>query len=52
MKKISVVVPMYNEEIIAEESYKRITKNMKELEEYDYELIIVNDGSTDKTKKY
>ena len=50
MKKIiSLVVPMYFEEEVANECYKRLTKVMRTVENYDYELIFVNDGSTDKT---
>lgn len=50
MKKIiSIVVPMYYEEEVADECYARLTKVMKNLEEYEYELVFVNDGSTDKT---
>ncbi len=49
MKKLSVVVPMYYEEEVANECYSRLKKNMEELENYDYELIFVNDGSKDKT---
>lgn len=49
MKKISVVIPMYYEEEVVQECYKRITKVLKEIEHYDYELICVNDGSKDKT---
>ena len=49
MKKISVVVPMYYEEKVVEECYNRLLKNLKEQENYEYEIIFVNDGSTDKT---
>ncbi len=49
MKKISVVIPMYYEEEVAEECYKRLTKVLKSINNYYYEIIFVNDGSKDKT---
>ena len=49
MKKISVVVPMYNEEEVANECYKRLKDVIYSIPEYDYEFIFVNDGSKDKT---
>ena len=49
MKKISVVIPMYYEEAVAEECYNRISVVLKNIENYDYEIIFVNDGSKDKT---
>lgn len=49
MKKISVVIPMYYEEEVAFECYERMTKVLKNIEGYDYEIICVNDGSKDKT---
>lgn len=45
---LSVVIPMYYEEGVAEECYKRLTKVMTD-NNYDYELIFVNDGSKDRT---
>lgn len=51
MKKISVVIPMYNEEEVVKTSYFRIVKVLEELKQYDYEIIFVNDGSKDKTIK-
>ncbi|GKX65419.1 glycosyltransferase family 2 protein [Inconstantimicrobium mannanitabidum] len=47
-KLISIIVPMYFEEEVAQECYNRLTKVMKE-SQLNYELIFVNDGSTDKT---
>jgi len=47
-KLISVVVPVFNEEEVIEESYRRLTKVMSGIED-DYELIMINDGSADKT---
>jgi polyisoprenyl-phosphate glycosyltransferase len=47
-KLISIVVPMYFEEQVAEECYKRLT-NVAMEHELNYELIFVNDGSTDNT---
>ncbi len=44
----SVVVPMYNEEAVVEETYKRL-KAVMEQSMVSYELIFVNDGSRDKT---
>jgi dolichol-phosphate mannosyltransferase len=45
---ISVVVPVYNEEEVVLESYKRLKRVMELLNE-PYELIFVNDGSRDDT---
>lgn len=45
---ISVVVPLYNEEEVIGESYRRLTAVLSAMEE-DYELIFVNDGSRDNT---
>lgn len=49
MKKISIVIPMYNEQEVAEICYQRIKNVLNKLSRYDYELIIVDDGSKDKT---
>lgn len=49
MKKISVVVPMYYEEEVADECYKRIKKVFEELKNYEPEFVFVNDGSKDRT---
>ncbi len=48
-KKISLVVPMYYEEKVVEECYKRLTEVLSKIEKYDYEIIFINDGSKDKT---
>lgn len=45
---ISVVVPMYYEELVAEECYRRMTKVMTD-NKINYEIIFVNDGSRDGT---
>jgi dolichol-phosphate mannosyltransferase len=49
MKKISVIVPMYYEEEVAQECYNRMSAVLKGIKGYEYEIIFVNDGSKDKT---
>ena len=49
MKKISIIIPMYCEEEVVEECYKRFTNMLEKLENYDYEIIFIDDGSKDKT---
>lgn len=49
MKKVSVVIPMYYEEEVAQECYNRMLKVLTSIENYTYEIIFVNDGSKDKT---
>ncbi len=49
MKKISVVVPMYYEEEVANECYNRLKTVLEKIENYMYEIIFINDGSKDKT---
>lgn len=49
MKKISLVIPMYYEELVAEECYKRVSKVLNGLQDYEYEIIFINDGSKDRT---
>jgi len=49
MKKLSMVIPMYYEEEVVNECYTRLEKVLGGLENYDYEIIFVNDGSKDKT---
>ncbi len=45
---LSVVVPVYNEEEVINESYRRLTEVLEQTGE-TYEIIFVNDGSRDKT---
>lgn len=45
---ISIVVPMYYEELVAQECYNRL-KEVMDLNKINYEFIFVNDGSKDKT---
>jgi polyisoprenyl-phosphate glycosyltransferase len=44
----SIVVPVFNEESVVLETYKRLKKVMDALNE-PYEIIFINDGSRDKT---
>lgn len=46
MKKIAIVVPVYNEQENLQEFYKRIVEAMAK-ESYGYELVFVDDGSSD-----
>ena len=48
MKRVSVVVPVYNEEGNVRELHQEI-KEVCEANGYVYEIIFVDDGSTDKS---
>lgn len=50
-EKISIVVPCYNEEEAIPYFYKELTSVFEKLKSFDYELIMVDDGSNDKTLK-
>ena len=49
MEKVSVIIPMYYEEEVAEECYKRVKTVLTSLKDYEHEILFVNDGSKDKT---
>lgn len=49
MKKLAVIVPCYNEELVIVESYRR-TKAVMEKLSILTEIIYINDGSRDKTR--
>lgn len=49
MKKISIIIPAYNEQESLPILYERLTKLMENLNNYDFEILFVNDGSKDKT---
>ena len=46
---ISVIVPCYNEELVLEATYQRLSTVLAAVPETRYELIFVNDGSRDAT---
>lgn len=51
MKKISIVVPCYNEEKNINNFYEEMIKTLEKVKEnYNYEIIFVNDGSNDQTE--
>lgn len=50
MKKISIVVSVYNEEAALEEFYRE-SRPVFEALSWDYELIFVNDGSSDRSRQ-
>lgn len=46
--RYSIVIPMYNEEAVITETYRRLKQVMGSMSE-PYELIFVNDGSSDRS---
>ena len=49
MKKISILIPAYNEQEVLAPLYSRLTKLADSIKNYDFEFLFVNDGSRDKT---
>lgn len=45
---LSVVVPLYNEELVIEKMYSTLTSVFEDAE-LEYEIVMVNDGSVDET---
>ena len=45
---ISIIVPLFNEELVIPEMHRRLTAVVT-AGDFDYEIILVNDGSHDKT---
>ncbi len=56
MKKVTIIIPAYNEEESLPFLEKRLKKLGEEVQNYEFEFLFVNDGSKDKTmelvKKY
>lgn len=50
-KLISIVVPIYNEELGIPELIKQLTKFIDKTKNYDFELILVENGSVDNSYK-
>lgn len=49
LKKISILIPAYNEEEVLRHLYERLGKLAGETSGYDFEFLFVNDGSRDRT---
>lgn len=49
MKKITIIIPAYNEEESLPLLYDRLNKVTSNLKEYEFEMLFINDGSKDKT---
>ncbi len=49
MKKLAVIIPCYNEELVIAESYRRVREVLAALP-HPSEIIFVNDGSKDRTR--
>lgn len=52
MKKISIVIPVYNEENIIDLCYDNIREKIFDILNYEFELIFVNDGSFDSSYEH
>ena len=49
MKKITIIIPAYNEEEALPFLFERLQKITTENSNYEYEILFINDGSKDKT---
>lgn len=49
MKKITLLIPAYNEEEVLKMLYDRLRKIMDSINNYEFEILFVNDGSKDDT---
>jgi Glycosyltransferases involved in cell wall biogenesis len=49
MKKVSIIVPCYNEDVALPLFFQELTKQIELLKEFVFEIILVDDGSRDNT---
>ena len=49
MKKISLIVPCFNEEDTVDAFYKKTVEVWQKLNQYELEIVYVDDGSKDRT---
>lgn len=49
MKKISILIPAYNEQEVLDKLYARLTKLAHNNKLYEFEFLFINDGSRDRT---
>ena len=49
MKKISLIVPCFNEEDTVEAFYHKAIEVWQKLDQYEMEIVYVDDGSKDRT---
>ncbi len=49
MKKITILIPAYNEEQVLNQLYDVLSGVLNSLPDYQFEMLFVNDGSTDST---
>ncbi|NPA63094.1 MAG: glycosyltransferase family 2 protein [Methanococci archaeon] len=51
IKKVSIVIPAYNEEKAIGKTLELIKNTIENIEEYDFEIIVVDNNSSDNTGK-
>ncbi len=51
MKKITIIIPAYNEEETLNKLYDRLVNVVNQISTYDFEILFINDGSKDKTRE-
>lgn len=49
MKKISILIPAYNEQAVLEKLFARLANLANDTKDYDFEFLFINDGSKDRT---
>lgn len=49
MKRISILIPAYNEELVIDKLMVRLANLANNVKDYEFEFLFVNDGSKDKT---
>ena len=50
-KQLSIIIPIYNEEKILSQFMENLKRELKKIPELEYEIIAVNDASTDRSKE-
>jgi len=51
MKKITVIIPAYNEEESLGKLYERLSGVINKIDKYEFEMLFINDGSKDRTRE-
>ena len=49
MKKVSIIIPCYNEEEALPLYFEAVDPIISKIEGYTFDFVLVNDGSKDKT---